>query len=172
MLTEERREKDMELWGKLFESEIAYIESRQEFLNHSINRVEIIEKALCKPTERGTALRFMEFFPIEERQILFADLVNLAIVSHSDIELTRKLILSLPKTWLVANIENTSNPLLKDGTDEEYRRLLELYIQIDEKLTQKLAKQALKHPDIDIREVGEDFLNYIQKSDRTFFSGL
>lgn len=162
----------MELWRKLFESEIAYIESRQEFLNHSINRVEIIGKALYKPTERGTALRLMEFFPIEERQILFADLVNLASVSHSDIELARKVILSLPKTWLLANIENTADPLLKDGTDEEYKRLLELYIQIDEELTQKLAKQALKHPDIDIQEVGEDFLSYIQNPDRTFSQDL
>lgn len=166
MLTEERNEKDMELWRNLFESEITYIQTRQEFLKHSTNRVELIEKALHNPAERGTALRLIEYCTIEECQILFDDLVNLASVYHSDIELVRKVILSLPKTWLLANIENSAEPLLKDGTDEEYRRLLELYIHIDEELTQKLVNQALNHPDPDIQEVGSDFQRYMWKSDR------
>jgi len=168
MLTEERNEKDMELWRKLFESEITYIQNRQEFLNHSTNRVSTIEKALHNPAERGTALRLIEYCTTEERQSLFDDLVNLASVSHSHIEMTRQAILSLPKTWLLANIENSAKPLLKDGTDEEYRRLLELYIHIDEELTQKLVSEALNHPDPDIQEVGSDFKRYMQKSDRTF----
>lgn len=166
MLTEERNEKDMELWRKLFESEITYIQTRQEFLKHSTNRVAMIEKALHNPAERGTALRLLEYFTIEECQILFDNLVNLASVSQSDIELVRKVILSLPKTWLLANIENSAEPLLNDGTDEEYRRLLELYIHIDEELTQRLVSQALHHADPDIQEVGTDFQKYVQKSDR------
>ncbi|OKH40537.1 hypothetical protein NIES2119_02695 [[Phormidium ambiguum] IAM M-71] len=166
MLTEERNEKDMELWRKLFESEIIYIQNRQEFLNHSTNRVATIEKALHNPAERGTALRLIEYCTTEECQSLFDDLVILASVSHADIELARKAILSLPKTWLLANIENSAELLLKDGTDEEYRRLLELYIHIDEGLTQKLVNQALNHPDPDIQEVGSDFQGYMRKSDR------
>lgn len=87
-------------------------------------------------------------------------LVDLASISHSDIELGRQGILSLPKTWLLENIEKIAEPLLKNGTDEEYRRLLELYIQIDRELTERLAKRA-QHEDSDIREVGEDFHNYL-----------
>lgn len=157
MLKEERNEKDMELWRKLFESEITYIQTRQKFLNHSTNRVAMIEKALHNPAERGTALRLIEYFTTEECQSLFDDLVNLASVSHSDIELARKAILYLPKSWLLSNIENSAELLLKEGTDEEYRRLLELYIHIDKELTQRLVNQALNHTDPDIQEVGSDF---------------
>ena len=52
--------------------------------------------------------------------------------------------------------------MLADGTDEEYRRLLELYINIDDHLTEKLVKRALQHEDEDIREAGEDFQNYLK----------
>ncbi|GET38203.1 hypothetical protein [Microseira wollei] len=91
---------------------------------------------------------------------MLSNLVDLASISHSDIEICRQGILSLPKTWLLENLEKIAEPLLKNGTDEEYRRLLELYIQIDRELTERLAKRA-QHEDSDIREVGEDFHNYL-----------
>ena len=60
-----------------------------------------------------------------------------------------------------------AEPLLQDGTDEEYRRLLELYIDIDRELTQRLAGRALQHDEPDIHEVGEDFQNYLENGHRT-----
>jgi hypothetical protein len=45
-----------------------------------------------------------------------------------------------------------------NGTYDEYRRFLELYIEIDTELTKKLAMRAIQSPDFDIREAGEDFL--------------
>ena len=161
MLQEQHAEKERELWHHLVERELAYIQTRQEFLKNCTDRMAFIKKALHNPTERGTALRLIEYLKIEERQSLFNELVDLASVSHSDIELCRQAILSLPKTWLIENIEKSTEPLLKDGTDEEYRRLLELYIQIDRELTERLAKRALKHENPDIREAGEDFQNYV-----------
>ncbi|MFB2977093.1 hypothetical protein [Microseira sp. BLCC-F43] len=161
MLQEQHAEKERELWHHLVERELAYIQIRQEFLTNCTDRMAFIKKALHKPNERGTALRLIEYLKIEERQSLLKDLVDLASVSHSDIELVRQAILSLPKTWLLDNIEKSAEPLLKNGTDEEYRRLLELYIQIDRDLTERLAKRALQHEDPDIREAGEDFQNYL-----------
>lgn len=162
MFQEQDTEKDTELWRKLVEREIAYIQTRHDFLNDCTDRVAPIKKALPNPSERGTALRLIEYLKLEERQSLFDELVDLASVSHSDIELCRKAILSLPKTWLLANIEKSADSLLQDGTDEEYRRLLELYIDIDGELTQRLARRALQHDDPDIREAGEDFQNYLK----------
>ncbi|WP_254174517.1 hypothetical protein [Planktothrix pseudagardhii] len=60
------------------------------------------------------------------------------------------------------NIENAAEEVLADGTDEEYRRLLELYINIDDHLTERLVKRALSHEDEDIREAGEDFQKYLK----------
>ena len=167
MFQEQPRENDTELWHKVFENEIDYIQSRQDFLNNCTGRIRLIKKALHNPTERGTALRLIEYLNLEERQSLFDDLVDLASVSHSDIELCRKAILSLPKTWLLANLEKSAEPLLKDGTDEEFRRLLELYIDIDRELTQRLALRASQHNDPDIREVGEDFQSYLENGHHT-----
>ena len=72
------------------------------------------------------------------------------------------MILSFDKTWLLENIETQAKSVLENGADEEYRRLLELYTQLDDKLTQCLAAKALQHPDINIQEVGEDFQNYLK----------
>lgn len=167
MFQEQPRENDTDLWRKVFEKEIAYIQSRQDFLNNCTDRIGLIKKSLHNPTERGTALRLIAYLKLEERQSLFDELVDLASVSHSDIELSRKAILSLPKTWVLANIEKSAEPLLQDGTDEEYRRLLELYIDLDRELTQRLVIRALQHDDPDIHEVGEDFQNYLENGHRT-----
>jgi hypothetical protein len=168
MLQEQHTEKDPQLWRKLVEREISYIQTRQDFLNDSTDKVALIKKAFQNPSERGTALRLIEYLKLEERQNLFNELVDLASVSHSDIELCRKGILSFPKTWLLANIEKSAESLLQDGTDEEYRRLLELYIDIDRALTQRLARRALAHADPDIREAGEDFQNYLNNRNFNF----
>ncbi|MEG5137769.1 MULTISPECIES: hypothetical protein [unclassified Microcoleus] len=109
-------------------------------------------------------MRLIEYLKIEERQLLFDDLIDLASVSHSDIELCRQVILALPKSWLIENIETSTAKIMENGTDEEYRRLLELYIKIDLELAGRLAKQALDHADPDVCEVGEDFDNYIKRA--------
>ncbi|MEQ8465193.1 hypothetical protein [Coleofasciculus sp. E1-EBD-02] len=167
MFQEQPTNNDIELWQKVFNQETAYIQARQDFLNNSPDRIGFIKKALHNPTERGTALRLIEYLELEERQSLFDDLLDLASVSQSDIELCRKVILSLPKNWLLANIEKSAEPLIQDGTDEEYRRLLELYLDIDRELAKRLAQRAVEHDDLDIREVGEDFQNYLKNRHTT-----
>jgi hypothetical protein len=95
MLKEQHAEKERELWHHLVERELVYIQTRQDFLNNCTDRMAFIKKALHNSTERGTALRLIEYLKIEERQILFNDLVDLASVSHSDIEICRQAILTL-----------------------------------------------------------------------------
>jgi len=163
MLQAEQADIESNLWRNVVTSENDYFNSRYDFLNNCSDRVSAIKKALHAVGERATALRLIEYLKIEERQSLLNDLVDLASVAHSDIELGRRAILSLPKTWLLENIEKSAELLLKDGTDEEYRRLLELYIQIDRELTERLAKRALKHENPDIREAGADFQHYLDE---------
>lgn len=165
-MLQEQAANNREIWHQLVESEIAYIENRQIFIVNCTDKIAIFKKALHTPAERGTALRLTEYLKTEERQLLLEDLVDLASVSHSDIELCRQAILALPKSWLIENIEKCTETILENGTDEEYRRLLELYIEIDLELAGRLAKQALHHENPDICEVGEDFDNYIKKRGR------
>lgn len=154
-------QQDTDLWRQLIDQEKTYLETRKNFLN-SPSRVELIKIALQNPLERSTALKIFNYLTIEERQSLFNELIKLASVGHSTIELVRRAILSFNKSWLLENIETQAESVLENGGDEEYRRLLELYIQLDDNLTQRLATKALQHPDVDIQEVGEDFQNYLK----------
>jgi hypothetical protein len=154
-------QQDIDLWHRLIDQEKAYLETRQFFLN-TPSRVELIRLALQNPSERATALKVINHLPETERQSLFEELLKLASVGHSDIELVRNVIMSFDKTWLLDNIENQAESMLNNGADEEYRRLLELYIQLDNGLAQKLVTKALQHPDIDIQEVGADFSIYLK----------
>lgn len=162
MLSQQQRAEILDLWQSVVTRELAYIQSRQEFLSGCAERVTTIQKGLQNPGERGTALRLFFYLSLPERQSLLDELVELASVGHSDLELCREAILSLPKAWLLEHIEGSVEGLLAEGTDEEYRRLLEFYVKIDDSLTQRLVKRALQHEDADVREAGEDFQNYLK----------
>jgi hypothetical protein len=152
---------DQALWSTIVEREMAFFEARRSFLLSCQNRVAVVHNALNTVSHRGTALRLFEWLPVEERQELFDDLINLVGVGHSDITLVRQAILALPQDWVLSKIERRAEPLLQQGTDEEYRRLLELYIDIDLDLTHRLATRALQNDDPDIREAGEDAISWL-----------
>lgn len=154
-------EQDQQLWQEFVNQANAYDQSRQVFFQHCQDRIKIIREALYNPSHRRVALLFFEYLNETERQDLFDDLIDLASVGHSDIELVRKVILSFPKNYVLAQIESSAEIFLENGTDEEYRRLLELYLEIDISLVRRLIDRALKSSDSDIYEVGEDFQYYL-----------
>lgn len=154
-------EQDQQLWQQFVNQANAYDQSRQVFFQQCKNRIKIIKIALHHPNQRRVALLFFEYLNETERQGLFDDLIDLASVGHSDIELVRQVILSFPQSYLLAQIESSAKIVLESGTDEEYRRLLELYLEIDISLVKRLTDRALKSSDPDISEVGEDFQNYL-----------
>jgi len=94
----------------------------------------------------------------EERQALFSEWVYLASWAHGAVQFARDMIASLPRPWVVAHLEQEAEPYLQSGTDEEYRRFLELFSGIDTELAQRLARRAALHSNPEIREAGEDFL--------------
>ncbi len=155
-------ERDRVLWTAVVESEGRFTGARAAFITGAADRLAVVHAALGMVPQRGTALRLLPSLSVAERQALFGELVRLASVGHADIELVRQAILSLPRDWVVANVEARAEPLLRGGTDEEYRRLLELYVQLDRDLARRLATRAAGHDDADIREAGEDFLEHLQ----------
>ena len=161
MESEKISQKDIDLWHTLYKVDMALYKARGDFLNFSTNRNLVIHNGLNNPGYRGTALRLLLYLGVEEIIPFFDLLVNLASVGHSDIGLVREVILSLPKDFLLANIEKSAEAVLRDAMKhedsyEEYRRLLELYIEIDPDLTKRLAERALESDDEDIREAGSD----------------
>jgi hypothetical protein len=110
------------------------------------------------PTERGAALEVAATLSIEERKELLGELISLASFGHGRTAMARRLILSLPHDWLRENMEAYAAPILEEGSDEEYRRLLELYSELDRDLTLRLARRAAASDDPEIADVGRDFL--------------
>lgn len=153
---------DSALWRALCDAELAFHSARQAFLLQSENRLATIRRAL-DTHQRGTALRVLPYLTIEERQQLFDDLVRLASVGHSDIELVRSAILSLPREWVLSRIESRAKGFLARGTEEEYRRFLELYSELEPSLTRRLATRAIQSEETGIREAGQDFLDWLER---------
>jgi hypothetical protein len=115
--------------------------------------------------DRATAVFLLPYLKVSELKQLFNELVFLASFTHGETKAIRDAILSLPREWVIGNIEAAVEPLLRKGTYEEYRRLLELLIEIDRDIALNFAHQAAEHPDHDIREGGEDFLERLRDMD-------
>lgn len=144
-------------WSRLVQSHKAFSDASREFLTGSFDRVTLIRNALGGH-DKHTAIYVLKSLKQSELQELFDVLVFHASYSHGAIGSIRNAILSLPRDWVLTRIDEVAEPLLADGTYDEYRRLLELYALLDPALTRRLAERAARNPDPDIREAGEDFL--------------
>jgi hypothetical protein len=153
---------DLRLWAALRDQENRMFVARRDFLVNTTDRVGVLRAALDDPGQRGTALRLLPHLREDEVRQLFDPLVRLCSVGHGDIVACRAAIRALPRDWVVDRIEASAEPVLAAGDDEEYRRLLELYDDLDPGLTQRLAVRAAAHDDPHVREAGRDFLERYQ----------
>jgi hypothetical protein len=145
------------LWEQLRENYWAYRLAFRTFFSEGVDRVEALRPAL-RGRDRDVALHVANSLTEPEREALFPEWVYLASFSHGAIHIPREIIQSMPREWVLLHIEREAEPLLRGGTDDEYRRFLELYELLDLDLTRRLARRAAAHADPDIREAGEDFL--------------
>jgi hypothetical protein len=128
------------------------------------NKEEVLIRALQSPEQRVTALRLLLVLGEDDlKKKAFAALVKLASAGHGDIGICRTLIKSMPRDWVQQNLEVHARPVL-EGPDpgEEYRRIAELYAEIDRSLLRRHVDGALRHPDPEVREVGTDFEKSLQ----------
>lgn len=164
-------------WSKLMEAYRGYLESVrtsaseanqeelllryravvEEFLSTDVDRVSILKTKL-RSSDAKIATVILEYLSIGELQELLEELIMLATYTHWAVQRARTAIQRLPLDWVLARIEATSEPILANGTYDEYRRLLELYRLLDPVLTKRLAERAVAHSDPDIQEAGHDFL--------------
>lgn len=157
--TNQPSEQDSARWRTFIDAANIFTMARHELFVHGRSSlVELIRAGLDRPGERPYALDLVPLLKEEERKQLFPDLVSLAGSYDSSMGIARNLILELPRQWVLEIVEETSEPLLRDGTYEEYRGLLQLYLELDQSLTYKLARRAAEHSDPDIKEAGDDFL--------------
>jgi hypothetical protein len=145
-------------WRRLVSSYESYIGARKALFESEPSLIPLLRESLSSPTERGVALEITAALSTEDRKELLGDLMALVSYGHGRTAMVRKLVLSLPHDWLKKTIESYAAPILEVGSDEEYRRLLELYSELDRNLTLRLAWQAAVSDDPEIADVGRDFL--------------
>jgi hypothetical protein len=135
-------------------------------MRNEIDRVAIIQRAIQLERDTATVLIVLQSLPTTELAHLFPELVRLASKLQGGAEVVRNAIHSLPRAWVVAHIEAIAELLLeREDAIDEYRRLLELYCTLDRDLTLRLAKKAIRHPNAEISEAGEDFLKMLESSE-------
>jgi hypothetical protein len=156
-------DKQNEIWERVTTSYQMYSQALQEFLGKDIDRVSILKKALTGK-DRFSAMHIVPYLKQSEQLQLFNELIFLSSFSHGAVETVRKIILAMPKEWVINNIELIAEPIIENGSYDEYRRLLELYTEIDHDIAEKLAKRAAIHDDPDIKEAGEEFINKLKQS--------
>jgi hypothetical protein len=154
------------VWDRLSTSYMMYAQALKDFFSGDVDHIRLMKIALMGK-DRIIAIHLLQYLSQSEHLQLFDELVYLSSFSHGSIEAVRQVILAMPRDWVLENIEQTTEPLLKNGTYDEYRRLLELYLELDPEITLKLAQRAIKHEDPDIREVGVDFINKLDESQQT-----
>lgn len=120
--------------------------------------VELIRRGFAKPGERVASFKAAGDLTLEQQQELLPELVAMASWGHGLLNEARTLILKLPRDYVLANVEQAAEPILVKGEEEEYRKFLELYTELDKELTVKLAKRAAGHDDEEICEVGREYL--------------
>jgi hypothetical protein len=150
-------DKDEELWVRLVESHMTWLTRQGEFFAPGVDRVTLMRNAL-KRGDSATAFVVAEIMSVTELQALFPEWIEWAATSHGYVHAARDIIKSLPSQWVLDNVRAVAEPLLASGTYDEYRRLLELYFELDRDLTLELASRAVQSADEDIKEAGEDFL--------------
>ena len=75
-----------------------------------------------------------------------------------NIELGRAGLLALPREWLLLNIEEAAEPLLRADDEWEYRRLLEVCWKLDGGLVRRLALGGVGNENPEVREACEEYL--------------
>ncbi|HVF57120.1 MAG TPA: hypothetical protein VM934_13275 [Pyrinomonadaceae bacterium] len=156
-----QQNRDDDVWRRLVQSYNDFAAASKEFMSEGVDRVSLMREAL-RGRDRLTAIYMARYLDVAELEGLFDELVFLASFSHGAVQTVRDLILSLPRERVLSRIEEAAEPLLSKGDYDEYRRLLELYSELDKSLALKLARRAADEEDEDIREAGEDFLEKLR----------
>jgi hypothetical protein len=150
-------EPDLALWRRLAGAHQAWISAQADFFTKDVDRVRLLRWALANDDEL-TAFSLARKLHFQELMSLFDVWVYWAANSQSYIEVTHEIIKSLPRSWVIENIEPIVEPIVKRNDYHLYMMIFALYREIDRDLTLRLAKRALTHPESRVQSLGKHYL--------------
>ena len=115
-------------------------------------------KALLRGPDREVALKQIASLTLDEKEQLFPEWIHLARAAHSPFQVAWDAIESLPRDWVLRNIEKEVDAILANEEETDYWMFLQLYARLDQSLMRKLAQRAATHADPEIRELGVEYL--------------
>jgi len=136
---------------ELFRTRQALVASKEEL--HAF-----FERALQRPSERGTALRLLLTLDPALSAPYFATLVDLASVPYADLDLAQEVVRRVPRSVIDAQLEPEIEKLLarEDADAQVYRTLGELARELKPSLLPQIIERARASTDPDIREAADD----------------
>lgn len=81
--------------------------------------------------------------------------------NSANITLGRSGLKSIPRSWLLSNIEREAQLLLNMDDEWEFRRLAEVYFELDIDLAKELARLGVESKNEEVVEAAEDLLDWI-----------
>lgn len=102
--------------------------------------------------------------PISSMAVQFLLALACQASSAANITLGRGGLKSIPRSWLLANIEREAQLLLDMDDEWEYRRLAEVYFELDIDLARKLAQLGLNSKNDEVVEAAADLLDWITEA--------
>ncbi|ETX01310.1 hypothetical protein [Candidatus Entotheonella palauensis] len=149
---------DEELWDELCEAQHVLDAARYRFFQCAKNKILILRRTL-QGADTRTALEYLKWSVDDDiKKSLLPELVQLASVAHGNLLLCREVVLGIQdRAWLIGHITPLVQEILADGGEENYRRVAELYAELDEELFLQHLQRCQIHPDLDVREIPIDF---------------
>ncbi len=149
---------ELSAWRDLVESHRAFVDARMALMRQG-PVAELVRAGLDDPAERAAAFSMIPYLDEAGQKSLFPDLLALASYAHGFTEEAVALLAALPRPWVLENIKCYAEPLIQQGSYEEYRMMLRIYDELGApEFARELAARAAGNADPDIREAGEDFL--------------
>jgi hypothetical protein len=148
---------DIDVWQRYCAAENAFIELRMRLAKDVADLTGLIRGALHRVIDRGNALRLLAILPVDASLPHLDRLVLLSSVAHGDIEPSRLLLGRLHARGYRDRIARAADDVLANGGVEEFRRIAELYAQIDPVLLRAHLDRCALSPDPEIQEISADF---------------
>jgi len=152
----------MVLWDSVVDEFVQGVAAPADFFRPGVDRVALIRGALKLPSgkNRLAAVALLQKMPLEEKQHLFPELIQLARSAHGPIGAVREIIFSLPREWVLGRIDAQVEPILRNEEYDDYWMFLELYEKLDPVRAVNLARRAAGSANAAIRDLGSERLGY------------
>jgi hypothetical protein len=116
-----------------------------------------LEKVLFSRPDMPLALLVVDKLSIEEKKLLFPSLVLLASKTVPHTVTVRNIVTSLPRDWVLRNVERVAKGILEQGDAETCRRILELYSELDKTLLFRECRELSNSSRPDLQSVAAEF---------------